>query len=361
MKHTTALFLLAITTSCSTTPSYEDKIAGAREVYQFYNDNELLNKIETAGENLNLFYTRRQQSERTVLRQESFKNIKTSKIIFDHYCKNGRQRKPITSKVKAVIVDPPSNLAVEEIASYLINQRKSIDERMKAFYILVSSIMVDTKNGRALSLQMRSGSFSMINGSIEEHIKSGVSKCDHPRHCMPSFYMKQDGTFIAAMVNPISFSKKKYQDYFKKTGSPYGVYKVSLEPNRIEFTDNKRVKRKGQVIYNGWVFSPSILPELFTLLIPPEVQKSYFTKRKINYHTSEFPSKNNDQYFFIKRGGDFDLTDAIKNKDHVWVEYINNATRVTKAQSSDPRVINYEVELNLNLFCKYGRYIGDLF
>lgn len=53
-------------------------------------------------------------------------------------------------------------------------------------------------------------------------------------------------------------------------------------------------------------------------------------------------------------------SDAVEQKDNLWVDYIHTYTSATEAQNDDPQVITYDLTLNLKRFCEYGANVDDL-
>lgn len=54
------------------------------------------------------------------------------------------------------------------------------------------------------------------------------------------------------------------------------------------------------------------------------------------------------------------IAKAISYKDDIWFRYIERFTTIKEAKSNNARVINVDLELDLNAFCKYGRDLSDL-
>ena len=91
-------------------------------------------------------------------------------------------------------------------------------------------------------------------------------------------------------------------------------------------------------------FETEFLPRHFTMLIPEATQNDLFEKRT----------------YFLKDDGSFNLSAAISERDRLWEAFINGQTSLKESQTDDPQVIDFEVELNLDIFCSYGRLVSDL-
>ena len=51
---------------------------------------------------------------------------------------------------------------------------------------------------------------------------------------------------------------------------------------------------------------------------------------------------------------------AVHDQSFIWDDYTDEFTTVKEAQSSDPYEVNFQISLDLNLFCSYARAIADL-
>ena len=117
------------------------------------------------------------------------------------------------------------------------------------------------------------------------------------------------------------------------------------------WTDRRFKSAEGDVIYPvhpAGVLEAGLLPMHFTMLIPSGVQKKYFAELT--------PERG----FFIRDDGTFDLGDAVGGRQRLWNAYFNKAVVVEEAQTSDPDVVQFNIRMDLDLFCAYARPVQDL-
>jgi hypothetical protein len=63
---------------------------------------------------------------------------------------------------------------------------------------------------------------------------------------------------------------------------------------------------------------------------------------------------------YFTTGSGFNLSAAVRERDRLWERYLQTFTSRKEAQSANPRLVDYEVSLDLGLFCAYGRAVADL-
>ena len=100
-----------------------------------------------------------------------------------------------------------------------------------------------------------------------------------------------------------------------------------------------------------------ILVENFTILEPVKYQDA--TYQSDEDETEDVIATPSDS-IAIDSAGSQVISEAIEHKDEIWIRYINHFTKIKEAKSKNPRVINVDLELDLNGFCRYGRKISVL-
>lgn len=89
----------------------------------------------------------------------------------------------------------------------------------------------------------------------------------------------------------------------------------------------------------------AVLKRLFTLAVPRET-----LERELGAQAA--PG--------VEAGGDLPFSTLVRRRAEIWDAYFLRHTRVREAMNEDARVIDYEVSLDLGLFCRYGRPVKDL-
>lgn len=101
-------------------------------------------------------------------------------------------------------------------------------------------------------------------------------------------------------------------------------------------------------IHPAGILEAGLLPYHFTMLIPPAVQREFFG--------SDMPNSG----FFIKPDGTYDLGQAIEHRRKIWNAFFEKSVSVDEAQTDDPSTIQFNLKLNLEVFCAYARPVKDL-
>ncbi len=100
----------------------------------------------------------------------------------------------------------------------------------------------------------------------------------------------------------------------------------------------------------------------YTMLIPLEIQKKVFsiewdeTEVSRLYPEDDFPVG----YYLKADKKTFNLKKAIEWRHIVWEAYLDRFTSVEESSGEDPQEMKFEVNVDLNLFCKYGQPISNL-
>ena len=62
----------------------------------------------------------------------------------------------------------------------------------------------------------------------------------------------------------------------------------------------------------------------------------------------------------VEDGWKVDVANAVKDKDLLWVQYLETMTSLKESPSKEPNTISYTATLDLGVFCKYGRKVDEL-
>lgn len=123
-------------------------------------------------------------------------------------------------------------------------------------------------------------------------------------------------------------------------------YATSTPLNVFEF-GNKNGDYQRMFALMPLIFAETFyFPNFYTMLIPEEEQKGIWK------------GSHSSKAFFVS-GGKFQLGEAVRDRYSLWDAYFQSFTSYKAAQTKDPRVIDYEVSLDLSLFCAYGRPVDD--
>lgn len=103
----------------------------------------------------------------------------------------------------------------------------------------------------------------------------------------------------------------------------------------------------------------NLLMDNFTLLEPVEFQNEAY---KCDESCLKDPYQDHGKIDLIAvdDDGKQSVSESITHKDSIWIRYIQRFTKINEAKSSNPRVVNVDLDLDLKGFCRYGRSISDL-
>lgn len=112
-------------------------------------------------------------------------------------------------------------------------------------------------------------------------------------------------------------------------------------------------------LYPSFISELKLLVDNFTMLEPLEFQNEAY---KCDDDCLRNPYMDHDKVDLIAvdSEGKQSISAALDLKDEIWLRYIGRFTKIKEAKSNDPRIINVDLELDLNGFCRYGRQLTDL-
>ena len=102
--------------------------------------------------------------------------------------------------------------------------------------------------------------------------------------------------------------------------------------------------------YADWNF----IENNFTMLIPPEIQTQFF---KDEHGLTVCGSSNYCGYTSAKK---FSAEKAIKDRTQLWNRYYKTFTEIQESPNGDGSMIQFDVSLRMEIFCKYARSLDDL-
>lgn len=244
----------------------------------------------------------------------SNKDVSAEKI-FDYYCSNNKQIRTLSSKIEYIIPQLAKNLPVDEAA------------REQAYY--------STRKQNLLkeSLFSLSGAFERI----------GYSWNNSP--------VRQSSLEHKDLVEKVSAYEIRTSDFssmqetaliMKPADSDKFVLFHAIQTNgRLRDRDNQ------DPIY---ISELKTLVDNFTLFEPLKYQEEAYSL-----------NADDEKLIAIDSNDQQSISEAMKRKDEIWKRYIKQFTKIKEAKSNAPRIVNVELELDLNGFCRYGRNLNDLY
>jgi len=342
------------------------------------------------------------------------------KEYFNLYCQSGKQKRALKTKIKAVLPKAPSGMMLDEAAKFDKTVHDKADAIVSNYYLIGHGSKYETKqeiqpiNYKINRTLAKTAHFSASSfKTFDQHVKYFKSPLDARQSANPVELDSDDRDSegdvecggkcppVRACPVVVSFSERGkpillgFKHLLGAKIENSGGTDLYDKPERknihvdiqepdcgfIGEVDTKGLKSTNmQTVYpiKPLVpFEPRFFSSSFTMLMPLKVQRTVWangSKEKLknlpNYATAseeqranafrEIDQKINDwQGFFVNEDGTFNISDAVKERSDLWQEYIQTFTNVKRSQSADPQIIDYEVSLDLNVFCAYGRPISD--
>lgn len=293
--------------------------------------------------------------------QSSCKETCPNDVLFKFYCRNGKQRRKLTAKFLAILGKPPLNVSVEEGAKARQNAAERMKKSIESFYL--RGLAEPRDNSMMTFTGLPSNNFS--------DIRRGLKNLRIDKKAFAPVFIKTGGASdpILAMMGKLpqykwaaevgEVTRDRNYGYSECRGRVKCELFDSCEDSKVEqkcsyyvsgplfaFVDNKKLAVRGESIYplrRLIPFETHSFSSEYTMLIPPETQTGLFGGT-----------------IFVRKDGTFDLEQAVKDRRRLWEAYIKRFTMVAEAQDKDPDITRYEVSLNLEPFCAYGRRIDDI-
>jgi hypothetical protein len=265
--------------------------------------------------------------------------------VFGLYCSNGKARRKINTKIRAISPKPPKGLVIDKAAEAKEAIYRGFREVAKSFYS-ISSYVDATRVNRD---EGHRPFYALTNASMNEFVKDAKESRLSNQAVVTLLTVHGQSTLYLATAPIPTFITSDY------SGSQAGMFQIkattakAVNHHTIDAIFPKRVFRDvdGNALYPMYPvipFETEFFPRYFTMLIPESTQEQLFGRRT----------------YFLKNDGAFNLSDAIGERDKLWAAFINAQTSLKESQTDDPQIIDFEIELNLDLFCSYGRMISDL-
>lgn len=244
------------------------------------------------------------------------------KVIYDFYCNQGNQIRALKTQVQVIISQPSLNIPLDQAAKIQQEKREIVQDYLMNFYKIL--FFEDQLIRSGMHVEITRSNFFAFNQNNLDSINPSLidNKIDKSLKLifgLPHFEVQYDRK---------KFLIPKY--FLVGTENSHRSF-VGTNAQVIQaFPSDKSEETMTYQTTTDLYLVEKILAKKFTIM------KYYDTQKSIS-----------------------ELIRPIELKK-IWAAYLDEFTRYKEAQSTDPQIINYEVELDLKEFCKYGRPINDL-
>jgi hypothetical protein len=233
--------------------------------------------------------------------------------IFDYYCADNKQIRKLNISIEYV-APQLKKMAVDEAAKSYAHYAKEKEQFLKkSLFSLSGSNTPSSRGADSLYVQQPSQTYNELMEVLEQRVSPPLSvraRIERPT---------DSNKFILFHTTEEEHSSERY------------------EPN------------------SAYVSELKILIDNFTLLEPLQYQiDTYDTHGGTCYNCGK------EKPLAVNEDGKQIISKAVEQKDNIWLRYIEHFTKIKEAKSSNPRVVNVDLDLDLNGFCRYGRSVSDL-
>ncbi|MBM4253386.1 MAG: hypothetical protein FJ146_15565 [Deltaproteobacteria bacterium] len=265
--------------------------------------------------------------------------------VFSLYCNNGKPKRKLTTKIKAVLPKPPKGIVIDKAAEVREAIYRGFRDIVKSFYRWDSYADATSKDrGDHLS-----PFYALTDTSADHFVKMAKDNRYNDDLQVSLLAIHGQPTLLLATSSVPTYKTVTY------SGSQPGMFQVKTTTEKaqnhgaIDLVFPKRPWRdvEGKALFPLYPvipFETMYFPRYFTMLIPEATQQQLFDR----------------QSYFLRDDGSFNLSAAIQDRYKLWDDYIVAQTSLKESQTDDPQIIDFEVDLNLSAFCNYGRLIDDL-
>ena len=255
--------------------------------------------------------------------QISQTNIQSDKI-YGYYCANNKQIRKLSVTIEYITPKLP-NSAVDETA-------KEQAYFAKRKYELFKKTLFSLSNGE-----------ERPNGRGADYLKVRQSNLNHKD--------------LAEKASQYVIKENSYSSIYPKAL----LMKPTDTDKFILFYGLERDQRFPDQDYNDPTYISELknLVDNFTILEPLDYQNEAY---KCDEDCLKDPNQDHDkvELIAVTEDGKQSISEAAKKKDDIWIRYIGRFTKINEAKTNNPRIINADLELDLNGFCRYGRLLTDL-
>ncbi|HLD99586.1 MAG TPA: hypothetical protein VJB59_04965 [Bdellovibrionota bacterium] len=272
---------------------------------------------------------------------EKAKLFNLAKKTFAYYCSSGRQARAIEKSFILPIPKLPPGTPVDEGATF----KKSYQEKAKAEFIALfyyrTAFPGDTAQWAPVE---RPNYFLAASSETPGHVKALLD-----RSADYSDFWNSIRSITRMPDDPIPIPSMAY--FQPGYDSPIYLLPVS---------EAKKLKHD----MTASNFESNFFMSYFTMMIPDSVQgriwglKDYDGRIQAYGYTQ--PAPRPELPLDKQPKATLSAKAAIEDRLKLWTAYFKKFTTVKEAPSDSADVIRYQAGFDLNLFCQYGRFIGDL-
>lgn len=303
------------------------------------------------------------------------------------YCRKGKQIRPLVTRFEAIVSQPPKGMAVDDAGELREQVHIVLRDIIKDYYrwgLRPRKYFMIPPNPDGMPTYSPKNIFGLPfndQESLRQYLKESRINTDRVNPILIADRQGKKPILLSLVRLPIygAWGGSGKDDYVigeeRPPYSPYYGEMVFGEPSEKPFVvhskdSSYRRQSTGNIIYPLRLMVP-LEPAAFwlsyTMLIPLDVQKKIFDLNGLRTSTCEegrclADYKGNDRSngFFVNSDGTFDIRNAIRDREELWDVYIQHFIKLKEAQTADPQIVKYEVSLDLNPFCAYGRAVEDL-
>lgn len=345
------------------------------------------------------------EMDKAAQQQFQIGDSKVANRLFQFYCQDNKQKRRLAVPIKAILSQSPNGLPLDAASDGVALKKELIRDMAETFFIRTATAKIPGRNDTGNLFATPFGTYdSAVTKARAWRIGVEKSKSLDIRICPPYLdrWLIGDGMSSKGCVREdkpvLAFYDRTHpllatfiplpriigpQIAFTDVTDLRGGGFIKAQPDPISVEDRTGwltqllSEGKGRPEPNQMVqlfpappvvsYEAHWFTSQFTMLIPETIQKQVFAKyydAPYGIHAGEYDSNRNGYIdgkgFFVNSDESFNLTDAVEKRTALWNAYFKTFTQIKEAQTEDPVVIDFEVNLDLNLFCAYGRNINDL-
>ncbi len=277
--------------------------------------------------------------------------VSSPKEALKLYCTGGRPARAWNMPVRAIVPRLPAGIPIDE-ASQVKGQ---VYERFKAIigpklFFDETAPVADGKNEAPLS-EIVFALPAADRKSVEKAFRE--TRLSRNVTTLLLGFDGENGMLLGAMDSQyygVEHFGAPHEDKWQLKARPAamfpngGIMGTVLQARRLKTSNGENI----WPVHPSAVLEAALLPKHFTMLIPPAVQARYFA--------DSMPENG----FFVRANGTFDLGQAVNERQKLWNAYFLKSVAVEEAQTADPDVVQFNVRLDLSLFCAYARPADEL-
>lgn len=234
--------------------------------------------------------------------------IRTDKV-FEYYCTDNKQIRKLNVSIEYVTPSFP-NMVVDKAAEKQVYYSKRKAELLKR------------------TLFSLSGGEERPNDRGADYLMARQSKLNHKDLIEKvSGYVLKESSYSSMSIRPLLMKPNDSNRFILF----YGVQTDMRFPDQ-DYNEKIQISELQMLMDN------------FTILEPVDFQNEAYKSDLIA----------------ADENGKQSISEAIEHKDKIWIRYVEHFTKISEAKSNNPRVINIDLDLDLNGFCRYGRNVSDL-